>query len=85
LQLAGASAVDHLPFLKEKLSFERLGVDIPSPTACRAWLKEFHNPNEDIKRGMGKAFIPESNRHLVKSQNCCKFGPGYIFTTTASD
>jgi len=64
LQLAGASAVDHLPFLKEKLSFERLGVDIPSPTACRAWLKEFHNPNEDIKRGMGKAFIPESNRHL---------------------
>ena len=57
LQLAGGSAVDHLSFLKEKLSFEGLGVSIPSPTASRKWLGAFHNEREDEKRGMGKAFL----------------------------
>jgi len=64
LQLAGGSAVDHLSFLKEKLSFEGLGVSIPSPTASRKWLGAFHNEREDEKRGMGKAFLPEENGHL---------------------
>ena len=64
LHLAGGSAADHLPFLKEKLSFGKLGISVPSPSAVRKWLKEFHNGEEDGKRGMGKAFIPEENGHL---------------------
>ena len=64
LQLAGGDAVDHLPMLKEKLSFEGLGITIPSPTASRKWLGVFHNEEEDEKRGMGKSFLPEENRYL---------------------
>ncbi len=64
LHLSGGSAADHLPFLKEKLSFGKLGISVPSPSALRTWLKEFHNGEEDGKRGMGKAFIPEENGHL---------------------
>jgi hypothetical protein len=64
LHLSGGSAADHLPFLKEKLSFGKLGISVPSPSALRKWLKEFHNGEEDGKRGMGKAFIPEENGYL---------------------
>lgn len=64
LHLSGGSAADHLPFLKEKLSFEKLGISVPSPSALRKWLNEFHTGEEDGKRGMGKAFIPEENGHL---------------------
>jgi hypothetical protein len=64
LHLSGGSAADHLPFLKEKLSFEKLGISVPSPSALRKWLNEFHNGDEDGKRGMGKAFIPEENGYL---------------------
>ncbi len=64
LQLAGGDAVDHLPHLKEKLSFEGMGITIPSPTASRKWLGAFHNQDEDKKRGMGKSFLPEENKYL---------------------
>ena len=64
LHLSGGSAADHLPFLKEKLSFEKLGISVPSPSAVRKWLNEFHNGDEDGERGMGKAFIPEENGSL---------------------
>lgn len=64
LQLAGGGVVDHLPMLQEKLSFEGLGITIPSPTASRKWLGAFHNEEEDNKRRVGKAFLPEENRYL---------------------
>lgn len=64
LHLSGGSAADHLSFLKENLSFEKLGISVPSPSALRTWLKAFHNGDADGKRGMGKAFIPEENGYL---------------------
>ena len=64
LHLSGGSAADHISFLKEKLSFKKLGISVPSPSTLRKWLNEFHNVDEDGKRGMGKAFIPEENGHL---------------------
>ncbi|MFA7620995.1 MAG: hypothetical protein WCY56_04010 [Aminobacteriaceae bacterium] len=64
LNLAGGSAVDHLKDLKERLCFEKLGVSIPSPTSARNWLKEFHNGDEDNKRGQGRAFVPGENACL---------------------
>ena len=64
LNLAGGTAVDNLNFLREKLAFEKFGIRIPSPSAGREWLKSFHNPSEDSKRGMGQAFIPEENKYL---------------------
>jgi len=38
--------------------------DIPSLTSVREWLDQFHNAEEDSKRGYGQAFIPESNEAL---------------------
>jgi hypothetical protein len=35
--------------------------DIPSLTSVREWLEQFHNADEDSKRGYGHAFVPESN------------------------
>ncbi|HPR91036.1 MAG TPA: hypothetical protein PLD93_06355 [Synergistaceae bacterium] len=64
LNLGGGTAVDNLNFLREKLAFEKIGIRIPSPSAGREWLKSFHNPSEDSKRGMGQAFIPEENKYL---------------------
>jgi len=37
---------------------------VPSVTSVREWLDEFHNAEEDSKRGYGQAFIPESNESL---------------------
>ena len=64
LNLAGGCAVDHLKDLGDKLRFEKLGVPVPSPTSARNWLKEFHNGDEDEKRGQGRAFIPKENSFL---------------------
>ena len=38
--------------------------DVPSLTSVREWLDEFHNAEEDSKRGYGQAFVPESNESL---------------------
>jgi len=38
--------------------------DIPSLTSVREWLDQFHNAEEDCKRGYGQAFVPEANEAL---------------------
>ena len=43
--------------------------DIPSLSSVREWLDQFHNANEDSKRGYGKAFIPEPNEALSGLKN----------------
>lgn len=59
LNLAGGTAVDNLSILEKKLSFGRFGIRIPSPSACRLWLKSFHNASEEQKREWDK---PSSRR-----------------------
>ena len=45
--------------------FSRGGqMDIASLTSVREWLEQFHNAEQDSKRGYGQAFIPESNEAL---------------------
>ena len=38
--------------------------DVPSATCVREWLEQFHNAEEDAKRGYGQAFVPEANKAL---------------------
>ncbi|MCL5102975.1 MAG: IS1380 family transposase [Armatimonadetes bacterium] len=38
--------------------------DVPSVTCVREWLEQFHNAEEDVKRGYGQAFVPEANESL---------------------
>ena len=40
------------------------GKDIPSLTSVREWLDQFHNAEEDVRRGYGQAFIPKPNEAL---------------------
>jgi hypothetical protein len=63
MQIAGGSAVEHLSEFNETFSKE-LGFGIPSPTAERDYLNCFHEDAEDAKRGYGRSFVPESNKHL---------------------
>jgi len=39
--------------------------DIPSLTSVREWLEQFHNEEEESKRGYGQAFVPEANEALA--------------------
>lgn len=49
----------------KKRKFTRGGDgNVPSLTCVREWLDEFHNAEEDCKRGYGQAFIPEPNEAL---------------------
>ncbi len=41
------------------------GNDMPSLTSVREWLEQFHNADEDAKRGYGQAYIPEANAALL--------------------
>jgi len=38
--------------------------DIPSLTSVREWLEQFHNAEEDSRRGYGQAYVPEANEAL---------------------
>ena len=51
----------------KKRRFSRGGDrDVPSVTSIREWTEQFHNAEEDKKRGYGQAFVPEANEALTK-------------------
>ena len=62
-QICGSDAIEHQKYLPSRVGI--LGIDVPSVSACRSYMKEFHNVEEDKKRGMGKSFVPEPNEHLL--------------------
>jgi len=50
----------------KKRRFSRGGDrNIPSLTSLREWLEQFHNDEEESKRGYGQAFVPEGNEALT--------------------
>ena len=61
-QICGGDAIEHQKYLPSSVGI--LGIDVPSVSACRSYMREFHNMEEDKKRGMGRSFIPESNTYL---------------------
>ena len=61
-QICGGDAIEHQKYLSPRVGV--LGIDVPSVSACRTYLREFHNSEEDKKRGMGRSFIPEPNAYL---------------------
>jgi hypothetical protein len=61
-QTCGGDAIEHQKYLPSRVDV--LGIKAPSVSASRSYLSEFHNSDEDSKRGMGRSFIPESNAYL---------------------
>ena len=61
-QICGGDAIEHQKYLKSRVGI--LGIGVPSVTAGRSYLKEFHDIEEDKKRGAGKSYLPEPNEYL---------------------
>jgi hypothetical protein len=77
-QICGANAIEHQKYLSPRAGI--LGIDVPSVSACRSYLKEFHNDAEDKKRGMGRNFVPKSNEPLSGFEKI----HAYLFQTAYS-
>jgi hypothetical protein len=61
-QICGGDAIEHQKHLPSHVGM--FGIEIPSVSACRSYLGEFHNSEEDKHRGQGRSFIPEPNKYL---------------------
>jgi hypothetical protein len=61
-QLCGGEAIEHQKHLRPRAGV--LGVNVPSVSACRAYLQVFHNETRDKERGMGRSYIPLENEYL---------------------
>ena len=61
-QICGGDAIEHQKYLKSRVGI--LGISVPSVSASRSYMKEFHNRDEDKKRGKGRSYVPESNACL---------------------
>jgi hypothetical protein len=64
MQIVEGQTIDDLGTFKEKFSLDGLPFKIPSPSATRDYLKEFHNAEEEVKQKQGSVYIPKENEHL---------------------
>jgi hypothetical protein len=65
MQIVEGSTLDHLTIFKEKFGLNVLPFNIPSPSAGRGYLGNFHNVAEESKQKQGSSYIPEENEHLA--------------------
>ena len=65
MQIVEGSTLDHLAVFKEKFGLNVLPFNIPSPSAGRGYLGNFHNTAEESKQKQGSVYIPEENEHLA--------------------
>jgi hypothetical protein len=64
MQVVGGDTLDGLAVLKNHFDPTGLSFRIPSPSAAREYLKQFHNPEEEVHQKQGKVYIPEENEFL---------------------
>jgi hypothetical protein len=65
MQILGGSTIDDLEMLKQNLETNGSPFRIPSPTATRSFMSNFHNEEEAEKQKQGKCYIPKMNEHLA--------------------
>jgi hypothetical protein len=65
MQILGGSTVDDLEVLKQNLEVNGSPFKIPSPTAARSFMSNFHNEEEAKKQKQGQCYIPQMNGHFV--------------------
>ena len=61
-QICGNDTIEDQKTLPERVGV--LGIKIPSVSATRDYMREFHNYEEDKERGNGRNFIPGDNEYL---------------------
>ena len=65
MQILGGSAIDDLEMLKQNLETNGSPFQIPSPTAARTFMSNFHDEEEAKKQKQGHSYIPKMNEHLA--------------------
>ena len=65
MQILGGSTIDNLEMLKQNLETNGSPFKIPSPTAARSFMNNFHNEEEAKKIKQGESYIPQMNEHLA--------------------
>jgi hypothetical protein len=61
-QICGSDTIEDQKTLASRVGV--LGIKVPSVSAARDYMREFHNYEGDSERGMGRNFIPECNEYL---------------------
>ena len=65
MQVLGGSAIDDLATLKPNLEANASLFRVPSPTAARSYMNQFHDDEEAKKQKQGRSYIPQMNEHLA--------------------
>jgi len=65
MQVLGGSTIDELEILKQNLQVSGSPFKIPSPTAARDYMSNFHDEEEAKKQKQGQSYIPQMNEHLA--------------------
>lgn len=68
MQIVEGVSIDDLSLFKEKFNLSMCPFNIPSPSAARDFIKNFHNADEEGKQKQGHAYIPKENEHLAGFQ-----------------
>ena len=64
MQILGGSTIDDLEMLKQNLEVNGSPFNIPSPTAARSFMSNFHDEEEANKQKQGQCYLPQMNEHL---------------------
>lgn len=65
MQICGGSSIDDLAIFKQNAASKSNPFKIPSPTAARDYMNNFHNEEETQKQKQGRSYIPQMNTHLA--------------------
>ena len=65
MQILGGSTIDDLETLKQNLQTNASPFQVPSPTAARDFIGNFHDEEEAKKQKQGQSYIPLMNDHLA--------------------
>jgi hypothetical protein len=64
MQIIGGEAVDDIKRIREDKVLSDVIGGIPGKTSIHNYINNFTDEKEEEKRGQGKAFVPESHKHL---------------------
>jgi hypothetical protein len=65
MQVLGGSTIDDLEAMRNTLAGKASPFRIPSPTAARDYMNNFHDEDEAKKQKQGQSYIPQMNEHLA--------------------
>ena len=86
MQILGGSTIEDLKMLKQNLETSASPFKVPSPSAARSFMSNFHDEDEANKQKQGFSYIPQMNDHLAgfNAINAYIFQKAYSFNPLKS-